>query len=62
MSTSIGIKGCKRERRFIKDHVLGDIDVTLGNIETLEPLVHIAIAQKNTLDRTKLKFMRIIQS
>jgi hypothetical protein len=62
MSADIGIKGLKREHKFIKNHVPGDVDATLGNIKTLEPLVDIFIAKKSTLDRTKLKFMGIIHT
>ena len=45
-STSIGVKGAKREELLIKHHIPRDIDSPFGGIKTLEAFMHGAITKE----------------
>ena len=51
----------KRIDGFIKHHVSRDVNTTRGNIQTFETLMHVTVAKKHTLLRSKLKFAIIVR-
>jgi hypothetical protein len=51
---SIGVHGGEREHRFIKDDIVGNIDLTGGDIQTFESLMHVAISIENATSGVKL--------
>lgn len=54
-STSIGVKGAKREDLLIKHHIPRDIDSPFGGIKTLEAFMMVTITKENTLFGSKRK-------
>jgi hypothetical protein len=51
----------KWKNGFIENDAPRDINMTCGDIQALETLVHIAIAKEGTSSGSILEFMRIIQ-
>lgn len=59
-STGIRMQLSKGKNIFIKGNITRDVDSSGGRIKALETFVYGAIAQKNALFLSKLKFVSII--
>jgi hypothetical protein len=59
MHTGIRIEFRKRIYQLIEDNVSRDINPTSSIIKALEPFVHVAIPEKNTLFGPELEFVSV---